>query len=59
MELVSATFRLDNTDRDMLMREFQFWQSASLAVPMRRLWVGDDWWPSRMRESVLADIAAS
>lgn len=56
MELVDATFRLDAVDRDMLTREFRFWERAALTVPMRRLWLDDDLNSLNAREAVLRDL---
>ena len=56
MELVDATFRIDAIDRDMLTREFRFWEYAALAVPMRWLWLENDPDSSRAREAVLEDL---
>jgi hypothetical protein len=56
MELVDATFRLDAIDREMLTREFRFWEKVALTVPMRRLWLEDDLRSPIVRAAVLRDL---
>jgi hypothetical protein len=59
MELVAATFRLDITDRSVLVRELLVFERVTRSVPMRRLWLADDLWSEAAREAVLEDLRES
>lgn len=57
MELISSAFRLDITDRTMLVRQFRFLERVVLHVPVRRLRVPNTFslLPA-VRESILTDL---
>jgi hypothetical protein len=42
VELVNYGIRIDSTDQEMLLREFQFTERLATSVPMRRLLMPDD-----------------
>jgi hypothetical protein len=59
MKLTSSTFRLDLTDREMLVRQFHFLERVVSLVPVRRLHVPNalSCLPA-VRDAILADVEA-
>jgi hypothetical protein len=57
IEIIRATFRFDDADREALLREFTVWEQVVRAVPVCRLWLDDDVRSVRAREAVLADVS--
>jgi hypothetical protein len=59
-ELLSATFRLDITDRQMLERQFYFLERLVTRVPLRRVRIPNVFSSlPRVREAILADLAGT
>lgn len=57
VEMVNHSIRLDNTDREMLLREFQFTQRVVTSVPVKLLLMPDDLsCLDAVREVVAADL---
>jgi hypothetical protein len=57
IQLISATFPLDLTDREMLARHFRFVQKVASCVPIKRLRIPNDHGSlAATRELVLADL---
>jgi hypothetical protein len=57
VELVGYCIRLDSTDQEMLLREFQFTERLATSVPMRRLLMPDDLHSlDAVRKAIVADL---
>jgi hypothetical protein len=58
LELLSGTFRLDITDRAMLVRQFRFLEQVASQVPIRRLGIPNNFASlPAMREAILRDLS--
>jgi hypothetical protein len=57
VELVNEGIRLDNTDQEMLIREFQFTERLAMSVPIKRLVIPDDLQSlEAVRKVIVADL---
>ena len=57
VELVNFSIRLDSTDQEMLLREFQFTERLATSVPIRRLLMPDDLHSlEAVRKAIVADL---